>query len=240
LEANVNTKSSWLVGYVATVAMLALFSMRPDAAKAARSPYPQPCSVTLLDRGVTYGTIPPTTTGDRIYSDDLSQQYVDGTLLGGDPTVSCQVGSASGTNRDVKLVLSAPKHTTVRRWFWGDFTSPVLSGSPTGTFTDGGYLIVENIALMGVGTSKAADAHFRFNGSWFFNWCGAAEGGCANYPGSNAVWVTHASSSSWDVATDATPSDLSVGDVAQLQDGITNSNFYHVPFKLSIYCPGCP
>jgi hypothetical protein len=242
LEGKVETKANRRLGCVLIVTFLGMLSTGAGVAKGARSPYPQPCSVTFLDRGVTYNAIPPTTTGDRIYSDNVSQQYVDGALPGGDQSVSCQVGSTtSGANGDyVKLLLSAPtKHNPVQRWFWGDYTSPVIPGAPTGTFTDGAYLILDNIAYMRVGTSQAADAHFRFNGNWFLNWCGASQGACANYPGSNAVWVTHSSSRSWDVTTDAT-SDPSVGDIAQLQDGITNSNFYHVPFKLSIDCPGCP
>jgi hypothetical protein len=150
----VNTKSGWIVGSALTLAGL-LVTYRTPNVEAAKSPYPQPCTVTFLDRGVTYQ--PVSTTGDRIYSDNVSQQYIDGALTGGDKTVSCQVG---GVNSDsVKLLLSSPaKPTTTRRWFWGDYTLPVFSGEPTDTFTDGSYLIIEHIATMGVGTSQAGSS----------------------------------------------------------------------------------
>jgi hypothetical protein len=193
------------------------------APEAARSPYPQACGMTFFDR-----------VGDKIYSDN-GGAYRDGSLPLGDKTISCQVG---GPNSDsVKLLLSIPNaKSTTRRTFRGDYTNPSSSGSPTGTFNDGDYLILEHIALMSVGTSTTAGAHFRFHsGSWFFNWCGLLQGACANYPGSDVVWVTHDARNHWDVTTDAPG-----GDIAQLQDGGTTLNFYHMPFRLSVDCPGCP
>jgi hypothetical protein len=205
-----------LVGLGLTSGIFAGTLVAPEAA---RSPYPQPCSVTFLDR-----------VGDKITSDNQGS-YKDA-ALGGDSSISCQVG---GVNSDsVKLVLSTPKKGVQRR-FWGTYDDPLDAGSPTGSFTDGSYLIIEHVALMPSGTSRQAGAHFRFNGSWFFNWCGLLDGACANFPGSDTVWVTHDSSRHWDVSTDAPG-----GDVAALQDGATNSYRYHMPFRLSIDCPGCP
>jgi hypothetical protein len=208
--------SSSLVGVAVAAAVLA-GRASPEAAKPV---YPQACSVTFMDR-----------VGDTITSDNQGA-YKDASLLGGDASISCQV---AGVNSDsIKLLLSTPRKGTPRR-FWGTYDDPVVGGSPTGTFTDGSYVIIEHVALMPVGTAQQAEAHFRFNGSWFFNWCGLLQGACANYPGSDTVWVSHDTNRHWDVSTDAPG-----GDVASLQDGATNSYRYHMPLRLSVDCPGCP
>lgn len=208
---------------VLPVSLLVVFGVMAvqRAPEAAKPMYPQPCGMTFLDR-----------VGDNIFSDSLGA-YKDGALPGGDKNISCQVG---GVNSDsIKLLLSTPRTGAPRR-FRGDYTNPVSGGSPTGTFDDGSYLIIEHVALMGVGASRTAGAHFRFHSaSWFFNWCGLLQGACANYPGSDVVWVTRDARNHWDVTTDAPG-----GDIAQLQDGVTNSYFYHMPFRLSIDCPTCP
>jgi hypothetical protein len=208
------------------IAVLIGMNRAPEAAK---SPYPQPCSVTFQDR-----------VGDKIYSDSQGA-YVDGTLPGGNGTISCQVG---GTNSDgIKLILSSPsgKNAPARRWFWGAYDDP-LTGGPTGSFTDGSYIIIEHVAYMPIGASgQGAGVHFRFhNGSWFFNWCGLLEGACANYPASDYAWVTHGTNRQWDVTANFSSGYQASGDIAQLQDGITNSYAYHMPFELLIDCPGCP
>lgn len=210
-----------LVGLGLASAIVLGGRVAPEAAKPAS---PRPCSLTFLDR-----------VGDKITSDNKGA-YKDGTLAGGDSTVSCQVGG--GNSDSIKLVLSAPSRKGTPRSFWGDYTNPVVVGDSTGTFKDGSYIIVEHVAQMAVGATQLAGAHFRFNGSWFFNWC---VGPCGNQSGSDTVWVTAAYSNSttqtgrsWNLSTD-----VPGGDVAQFQDGDTNSHFYHMPFKLEIDCPGC-
>jgi len=207
-------------GVVGWVLVLLFFPVMGAATKAAKPVASQPCSLTFIPRA-----------GDTITSDGKS--YIDATLPNGDSSVSCQV---SGGNTDsIKLVLSAPKRGTPRSFSVKYNPDP---NAPAVTFTDGSYIIIQHATQIAVGTSQLAGAHFRFNGSWFFNWCLLMEGPCAS---SDAVSVTASYSNNtshtgryWEVSTDAPG-----GDIAQLQDGITNSFFYQMPFKLVIDCPGC-
>lgn len=207
---------------VSALAIVGVMSVQrvPEAAK---SLYPQACSVTFTDNNV-----------NRIHS-DARGPYTDAAypLGGGDAAVSCQV---AGINSDsIKLSLNLPKSNRLpRRTFVADYLDAITAGALIGTRSDGNYLIIEHVGLMSAGTTTA-NAHFGFNsGTWFFNWCGVSQGGCQNFPGSDAVAVTRTSATHWDVTTDSPG-----GDVAQLQDGVTNSFLYHMPFQLSIDCPGC-
>ena len=190
------------------------------AGAAAKPASSQPCSVTISDDPTLF----------KITSDH-NGSYVDGY-----PGVSCQVGGAS--NYDVRLVLSSPKRGSSPRAFWGDYSNQETTGGPTGTFADGHYLIINDIANMPIPSAMTGHAHFRFhNDSWFFNWCG---GMCLNYPGlSDAVWVSRTSATHWDVSTEAHTFTEQSGDLAELQDNDTNSYSYHMPFHLTIDCATC-